>query len=239
MTEELHALVGLYVVDALEDDERALFEAHLEECAACAEEVADFRATTGRLSQLMAEQPPASLRSTIMDRVATTPQVPRALPRDELAARRSRSAVRFVAPVVAVAAAVVALLLGLGWLRSHRALDRQETISAVLTAPDAKGVDLDGENGTMRLVYSPTLDRSVVVAEGLADLPSDRTYALWFIGPSGPEEAGLFRTSSGRATELLPRTPEGYQALGVTSEPAGGSETPTPPVLLQGEVPAA
>ncbi len=91
---------------------------------------------------------------------------------------------RFVAPALAVAAAVIALVLGIGWISSHRALDRQEAISAVLTAPDAKSVDLGGE-GTMRVVYSPTLDRSVVVADGLADLPSDRTYALWFIGPGG------------------------------------------------------
>ena len=134
-----------------------------------------------------------------------------------------------------MAAAVIALVLGIGWISSHRALDRQEAISAVLTAPDAKSVDLGGE-GTMRVVYSPTLDRSVVVADGLADLPSDSTYALWFIGPGGPDEATLFRTSGGRATKVLPRTPEGYQALGVTKEPAGGSETPTEPILLQGEV---
>ena len=79
---------------------------------------------------------------------------------------------------------MIALVLGIGWISSHRALDRQEAISAVLTAPDAKSVDLGGE-GTMRVVYSPTLDRSVVVADGLADLPSDSTYALWFIGPGG------------------------------------------------------
>jgi len=165
MSEELHTLAGLYVVDALDDDERARFDAHLADCAACQE----------------------------------------------------------------------ALLLGIGWIGSHRALDRQEAISAVLTAPDAKSVDLGGE-GTMRVVYSPSLDRSVVVADGLADLPSDSTYALWFIGPGGPEEAALFRTSGGRATKVLPRTPEGYQALGVTKEPAGGSDTPTEPILLQGEV---
>jgi anti-sigma factor RsiW len=236
MSEELHTLVGLYVVDALDDDERARFEAHLAGCAACQQEVAEFRATTGRLSQLMAERPPETLRAAILARVASTPQES-APPPDQLAVRR-RSPMRFVAPALAAAAAVIALLLGVGWISSHRALDRQQAISAVLTAPDAKSVDLGGE-GRMRVVYSPTLDRSVVVADGLADLPSDRTYALWFIGPGGPEEAALFRTSGGRATKVLPRTPEGYQALGVTKEPAGGSATPTQPILLQGQVAAA
>ena len=63
MSEELHTLVGLYVVDALDDDEQARFEAHLAGCAACQQEVAEFRATTGRLSQLMAERPPETLRA--------------------------------------------------------------------------------------------------------------------------------------------------------------------------------
>ena len=238
MSEELHTLVGLYVVDALDDDERARFQAHLADCPACQQEVAEFQATTGRLSQLMAERPPESVRAAIMARVASTPQEAAAPPPDQLADRRRRSPMRLLAPALAVAAAVIALLLGIGWISSHRALDRQQAISAVLTAPDAKSVELGGE-GTMRVVYSPTLDRSVVVADGLADLPSDRTYALWFIGPGGPEEAALFRTSDGRATKVLARTPEGYQALGVTKEPAGGSATPTQPILLQGDVNAA
>ena len=174
-----------------------------------------------------------------MERIAHTPQESAVSPPDELAARRRRSPMRVLAPALAVAAAVVALVLGIGWISSHRALDRQQAISAVLTAPDAKSVDLSGGTGTMRVVYSPTLDRSVVVADGLADLPSDRTYALWFIGPGGAEEASLFRTSGGRATEVLSRTPEGYQALGVTKEPAGGSATPTQPILLQGQVAVA
>ena len=66
--------------------------------------------------------------------------------------------------------------------------------------------------------------------------PSDRTYALWFIGPDGPEEAALFRTEDGRATRMLDRTPEGFDALGVTEEPAGGSPVPTEPILLQATV---
>ena len=63
MSEELHTLVGLYVVDALDDEERSRFEAHLADCAACSDEVAEFRATTGRLSGLMAENPPPALRA--------------------------------------------------------------------------------------------------------------------------------------------------------------------------------
>jgi hypothetical protein len=74
------------------------------------------------------------------------------------------------------------------------------------------------------------------VADGLADLPSDRTYALWFIGPEGAEEAALFRTEDGQVTRVLERTPQGFDALGVTNEPAGGSAVPTEPILMQATI---
>jgi anti-sigma-K factor RskA len=89
----------------------------------------------------------------------------------------------------------------------------------------------------MRVVYSPSEDRSVVVADGLADLPSDRTYQLWFIGNDGtPASAGLFRPDNGRATLVIDGTPAGSKAIGVTKEPAGGSPQPTSPILLAGNV---
>jgi anti-sigma factor RsiW len=94
MSEELHTLVGLYVVDALDDDERDRFHAHLADCPACQQEVAEFQATTGRLSQLMAERPPESVRAAIMARVASTPQEAAAPPPDQLADRRRRSPMR-------------------------------------------------------------------------------------------------------------------------------------------------
>ena len=236
-SEDLHTLVGLYVVDALDGEERRRFEEHLPGCATCSAEVAEFRATTGRLSNLMAENPPPGLRSAILERVSGTRQVSPVPPVDELASRRSRSRLRVVAPALAVAASVIALVLGLGWLRSHQAFDRQQAIAQVLSSADATSVSLTGPaDGGLRVVYSPELDRTVVVADGLADLPSDRTYALWFIGPGGAEEAALFRTEGGRVTRMLDRTPEGFDALGVTEEPAGGSPEPTEPILLQGAI---
>ena len=236
-TEDLHTLVGLYVVDALDGEERHRFEEHLAGCAACTAEVTEFRATTGRLSNLMAENPPPGLRSAILERVSGTRQVSPVVQTDELADRRSWSARRFVAPVLAVAASVIALVLGFGWMRSHQAFDRQQAIAQVLSAADATNVSMTGDGGgALRVVYSPGLDRTVVVADGLADLPSDRTYALWFIGPEGAEEAALFRTEDGQVTRVLERTPQGFDALGVTNEPAGGSAVPTEPILMQAPI---
>jgi hypothetical protein len=35
---------------------------------------------------------------------------------------------------------------------------------------------------------------------------------------------------------VLERTPEGFDALGVTEEPAGGSAVPTEPILMQAAI---
>jgi anti-sigma-K factor RskA len=236
MSDDIHALVGLYVVDALEDDERERFEAHLPDCTACTDEVAEFRATTSRLSGLMAENPPPALRSAIMERIGATRQASPVVRLDQ--ARPRRASRRWIAPALAAAAAVVALLLGIGWGMTHRALDREESITAVLTAPDAETIPLDGSApGDMHLVYSPSQDHSVVVADGLADVPSDRTYALWFISEDGtPSPAGLFRPDKGHARTIITGTPKGYKALGVTEEPSGGSPQPTGPILMVGNV---
>ncbi|MFC6343639.1 zf-HC2 domain-containing protein, partial [Nocardioides hankookensis] len=46
---DIHALVGAYAVDAVDDLERAAFERHLAECADCRDEVASLREAAGLL----------------------------------------------------------------------------------------------------------------------------------------------------------------------------------------------
>ena len=61
---------------ALPDDELAQVQAHLENCESCTTELAGFRETVAMLGAVSAETPPASLRSSIMARIAVTPQLP-------------------------------------------------------------------------------------------------------------------------------------------------------------------
>uniref|UniRef100_UPI0013B35E92 zf-HC2 domain-containing protein n=1 Tax=Nonomuraea lactucae TaxID=2249762 RepID=UPI0013B35E92 len=59
MNDELHALSGAYAVNALPDDDEALFEWHLEGCAACRSEVRRLRETAARLALPLARHPRA------------------------------------------------------------------------------------------------------------------------------------------------------------------------------------
>ena len=61
-----HGAVGAYVADALDDEERAVFELHLAGCESCLREVAEFTETAAELTWLTEATPaaqPAGLRA--------------------------------------------------------------------------------------------------------------------------------------------------------------------------------
>ena len=55
---EIHGAVGSYVVNALDPDERAEFEAHLAVCPTCSREVVELGETAAELSLLASDAPP-------------------------------------------------------------------------------------------------------------------------------------------------------------------------------------
>jgi hypothetical protein len=73
---DLHAMVGAYVADALDDDDRAMFEEHLSGCESCRRESAEFAETLGELTWLTETPPPPALRSSILGEIATVRPLP-------------------------------------------------------------------------------------------------------------------------------------------------------------------
>ena len=117
----------------------------------------------------------------------------------------------------------------------------------VLTAPGAQRVLLTAGKTppapSARAVYLASRGALVLQASNMQPLPGNKTYELWVIPTSGaPVPAGLFRPdSTGSASVVLPAIPRGVQAkaFGITIENAGGSTTPTAPIILSGAAPAA
>lgn len=73
---DLHAMVGAYVADALDDDDRELFVQHLRGCESCRRESAEFAETLGELSWLAETPPPPSLRASVLAEIATVRPLP-------------------------------------------------------------------------------------------------------------------------------------------------------------------
>lgn len=90
-----------------------------------------------------------------------------------------------------------------------------------------------------QLLYSATSGKLIFTASNIATPPSGKAYELWVIPATGgkPIPAGVFTPDlQGNAAVIFPDIPSNVQAaaFGVTLEDAGGSATPTTPILLSG-----
>jgi anti-sigma-K factor RskA len=94
-----------------------------------------------------------------------------------------------------------------------------------------------------KTVYMASKGALLMQASNLDPLPSNKTYELWVIPMKGaPMPAGMFRPdAAGNASVVMPDMPKGIEAkaFGVTVENAGGSITPTMPIVLAGAAPSA
>ena len=73
---EPHTLAGAYAMDALDGQDRARFERHLERCEECTREVAGLHEATARLAGAAAVRPPDALKELLLAETARTRQLP-------------------------------------------------------------------------------------------------------------------------------------------------------------------
>jgi len=152
-------------------------------------------------------------------------------------AERKAQARWFTKPAIALAsvAAVLGLIIGGGVLvntmgesqQNNQAADQLAAINAASDSQRAVS-EIEG-GGTATLVWSGELASAAMIVDGLPALPDDKVYELWFIGEeTGARPAGTFTVSDdGRTLRVLDGEMHAGDAVGVTVEPRGGSETPT------------
>lgn len=238
MNADVHALAGAFALDALPPEEAAAFIAHLAECAACQQEVAELQVTATHLGLTAAQAPPAGLRDRVLAAAHDTRQVPPVTEPGSPGAAGSQGALtarRRVWPRLLVAAAVVLVAIGAGVLAVGPTLDRggtgQDQVSAVMKAPDAHSArgDLTG-GGSMTVVASHRMGEAVVLSERLPPLDSGDVYQLWLVDRGGQaRSAGVLIEASrpGRGHTSLVRGMRPGDRVAITREPAGGSNQPT------------
>ncbi len=246
-----------WALHALEPDDEAEFARHLPGCARCAETVAE---TTGVMSAMAADLPKAEpsegLRSRLRDAVAHTEQVHRpAVPSavadpGPVVPAALPSPRRPHVPVLALVAAAVAAVLGLGaWnigLNSQRQ-ELQETVAdqrAVVDAlldPGRVVLDPLGEDGRPVATVVARGSEVQVLTHGLAvNEAATTTYVVWGVGDDGAKPLGTFdversqielRTVGSGLTGL-----DDVEQYAISLEP--GQEAPSTPteVVATGQV---
>ncbi|MCL2543770.1 MAG: anti-sigma factor [Nocardioidaceae bacterium] len=248
MSSDIHALSGAYAVDALDDAERAEFERHLAVCESCRSEVDDLRLAATEIAATTETAPPPALRASVLAGIGSIRPLPPLessieAPEPEAEVRRLPTRQRWTRIGLAAAAAVL-LVAGAGvawhpWSGGPGGPGQHATLTAadrIIHAPDVRHWSADVKGGGTVTVYrSVRLDRAVVVAHGMRRAPRGRTYQLWLRDPAGAmKPAGLF-AGGADLTKVVRGRAATARGLGITVEPAGGSQVPTStPIALVG-----
>lgn len=228
---EVHALSGAYAVDALDDIERARFEAHLAECQDCRNEVAELQETASVLGLAATSEPPASLRAAVLDGIEEIRPLPPRVAQSFGASRRRRAWSATTRGLLAAASiAAVLVLAGVAFLRPFDSTGERGPSASdrVLAAADAVRVQQDFPSGaSATVVLSRSEGRAVILTDAMDPAPEGKVYELWLQTPSGDMvPAGLMPDRSD-AVMVLDGDASQATAVGITVEPDGGSPQPT------------
>jgi anti-sigma-K factor RskA len=219
VTADRHTLTGAYVLDAVPEEERRAFAAHLDGCEFCRREVHELRATATRLARAVAAPPPPWLKGRVLARIGDVRQ-----------GARVRAAWSRLPAAAAAVLAVVSVSFGLLLAWQPRVEDGRPVaaLPAVLRAEDARIVRAPGI-GAVSVVMSRRQDRLVVVTDGLR-APAGHDYQVWTSSPAY-RSAGVLTGS-----DLEVRGLAGVERIAITLEPDGGSDQPTGPALVTADV---
>jgi len=252
--DRLEEAVAAYLLDALDQDERAQLGAHIEGCPSC-------RALMRRLSRAVHGlpisvddvRPPERLRERIMAAAAVTPpgqeaavqEAPRIIalpvrptaesPPVETSGNRLRRprAVAYAAAAALLAAGIAALAgLAVNLNNQLQHARQPPSVSALL------GTDgMAGASG--RVTVFKDQDVAVVTMNGLPQLASSQVYQLWVIEPDkSPVSVGVFTPDRfGTYTVKLDRALKTGTTVAVTREDGPqGAQQPTQQPELRGTV---
>ena len=243
--------LALYALGSLEGEGVVSLERHLEECAACRQELARLEGDMALLALTTSgPAPPQRARQRLLKAIGREPRSLRTV----FMRRRWWT----LAPVFAsLVLAVFAIML---WRENARQRDRIEALRAdaargqatfeeakhllvLLTDPGAMHVTLVAAQAKPqpagKAIYMRSNGALVFMASNLAPLAPQQTYELWLVPMQGnqPMPAGTFKPDSkGNAMVMMPPMSPGVEArtFAVTIEPEGGSLTPTMPMVLVG-----
>jgi anti-sigma-K factor RskA len=225
--------VAAYLLGALEGEELQRFEAHLEGCPACGDDLIALRTVVDALPVAAPPvAPPPELRARLMATVrAEAELLDAAGPEADRPPRRARRRLggwsdRPLALAGSALALALAALVGFGL---GAALDDEPAQTVVRTVT----AEVEPPGGSATVVLRDGV--ATLRVKGLPSPPRGYVYEVWLLrrGAAAPSPTdALFsvdRRGSGRVA--LPSV-RGVEAVLVTAEPDGGSSAPTSQPLI-------
>jgi len=226
-------LLAPYLLGSCTDTEAARVAEHLRDCPICARAAERLRpARDALMFAVTPSAPPPELKARVMAAVEAEARLFAAAHSPDAAApartpvrsRGRRLLERWRAPVPAWAlAACVLALVAVGAVLTTAVDRRPAPIREIVAQVDAA----QAPAGRARLRIDG--DRALLDVQGLPPAGRGRTYQVWLVtGTSRPRPTrALFAVASGRASVALPADARRADEVLVSSEPRGGSRSPT------------
>jgi anti-sigma-K factor RskA len=216
--------LAAYLLGALEAEESAAMERHLEGCERCRDELRWLQPAVDLLADTVPQQePPEGLRARLLAEVRSDAAELETLTADgaarqtEAPRRRSGLPGFFLRPAVALAS--VALL---GAVIGGYALSGGGGGSATTTTETV------AQNGGLQATLESSGDSGTLELTGLEQAPPGRVYQAWVQKGDRIEPGPLFDASrNGSAQTALTHQLSGADMVMVSLEPQGGSMQPT------------
>lgn len=224
--------IPAYAIGALDTDEVAALESHLKTCASCQTELAEYRALSDSLlTAVPPKQPSAALRKRLQSRLPSAQKATR--PQFNWSFGRLAVPVAFV---LLLAMNVYSILQMRALQLEQTMLTRQirtgQTVLSMLSYPTTERLPINAENVVGSLLLDKNRDIVALIVWNMPPLPENETYQIWLIDPQGDRvSGGIFRPESDQAytTHIVfpKQSLSNFAGIGVTVEPAGGSDAPT------------
>lgn len=237
--------VGAYLLSALSDVEEQRFEAHLEECVVCQDEVSRLRTAVNALPRsVYPVTPPSSLKASLMaeverdvrerDEAAGVSRRPSAFARMRRRLSGAGAAFGSLRPTVAWVSASVLLLVGAvsgaAGLSALTDNTNDESSKSVVAQVDKTRVPFG--SGSL-VVPEGGHEGGVLRVHGMPELESDSVYQAWVRRGGEVISQSLFHVGeNGDGAAAVTEDLQDVDEVMVTRESAGGAKAPTEEPVL-------
>lgn len=232
--------LAAYAIGALDPEEAAALEEHLQTCETCRSELAGYRRVgTGLLSALPPQAPRAAVRRNLEKRLGGERQAQRARPQFSWSIGQMVFA-GLLAVLIALNVLLVSQVYSLRQEQAELLSQRssEETVIAMLAYPSTRTLAFEDNGVTGSLLVDQQRNLVAVFAWNLPSPAAGKTYQVWLIDTNGNRTSGGFLVPEADypfvMSTIWTRQPlTDFTGIGVTLEPAGGSPQPTGPRMFR------
>jgi len=225
--EEYQENIGAYLLGALTELETDVFERHLMGCETCRAEVEDLRLAAETLPRTVPPmRPPPELKASLMEIVEGEAAAREGWP----SRRRSFRLPQLprLRPAMAWVSAAFLLLVGVGVGLALNGLGGEDTRTVAASVDRARL-----PQASRSLMVAADDHGGVLRVQGLPEPPRGRVYQVWLMRGDEVIPGALFvPRSDGTGEAGIPDDLDGYDAVLVTREPAGGGRKPSEKPVL-------